>query len=69
MFQNQSDYVLEYLKRFSELEKDYFDGYAYDTIWSLGYLYQSQSLNNQSNTEIFKQHIENIDFIGATVCD
>ncbi|UJR37456.1 hypothetical protein I4U23_030159 [Adineta vaga] len=63
---NQSDFVLDYLKNFLDIEKDYFGGYAYDTIWSLGYLYSSQSLDNQSNTDIFRQHFEDIDFIGAT---
>ena len=36
-------------------------------IWSLGYLYSSQLLNNQSNTDIFRKYFEDIDFIGATV--
>ncbi len=30
-------------------------------------MYQSTLFNNQSNTEIFKKAIENIDFLGATV--
>ncbi|CAF0899544.1 unnamed protein product [Adineta steineri] len=64
--QNRSDNVLEYLKIYSEMNKTYFDAYAYDTIWSLAYLYQIQSLHNQSNIEIFKKHLETIDFIGAT---
>ncbi|CAF4317994.1 unnamed protein product, partial [Rotaria sordida] len=41
---NQSEYITEYIKQFSKLEKDYFDAYAYDTIWSLAYLYQSHLL-------------------------
>jgi hypothetical protein len=55
---------LDYLEQFSELERDYFDAYAYDTIWSLEYVYQSQYLFNQSN---IKKILDNIDFIGATV--
>ncbi len=55
------------MEKFSEFEKDYFDAYSYDTIWSLAYMYQSKLWNNQSNTEIFKKTIENIDFLGATV--
>jgi hypothetical protein len=51
------------------MEKNYFDAYSYDTIWSLAYLYQSQLFSNQANTEIFKKAIENIDFIGATVSE
>ncbi|CAF1293347.1 unnamed protein product [Rotaria sordida] len=62
-----SEYITEYLKQFSKLEKDYFDGYVYDTIWSLAYLYQSHLLSNQSISGIFKNVIENIDFIDATV--
>jgi hypothetical protein len=30
-------------------------------------MYQSTLFHNQSNTEIFKKAIENIDFLGATV--
>ncbi|CAF1425153.1 unnamed protein product, partial [Rotaria sordida] len=41
---NQSEYITEYIKQFSKLEKDYFHGYVYDTIWSLTYLYQSHLL-------------------------
>ncbi|CAF1543072.1 unnamed protein product, partial [Rotaria sordida] len=63
---NQSEYITEYLKQFSKLEKDYFHGYVYDTIWSLAYLYQSHLLSNQSISGIFKNVIENIDFIDAT---
>jgi hypothetical protein len=63
------DFVSEYLENFSQLGKDYFDAYAYDTIWSLAYLYRSQLVSNLSNTEIFKKAIENIDFIGATVSE
>jgi hypothetical protein len=55
---------LDYLEQFSELERNYFDAYAYDTIWSLGYIYQSKYLFNQSN---IKKIIDNIDFTGATV--
>ncbi|CAF4251430.1 unnamed protein product, partial [Rotaria sordida] len=47
-------------------QKDYFDAYVYDTIWSLAYLYQSHLLSNQSIIGIFKNVLENIDFIGAT---
>ncbi|CAF0860392.1 unnamed protein product [Adineta ricciae] len=64
--QNRSNDVLEYLKNFSNIEQEYFDGYAYDTIWSLGYLYYSQSVNNLSSTELFREHFQDIDFIGAT---
>ncbi|CAF4188269.1 unnamed protein product, partial [Rotaria sp. Silwood2] len=64
--ENRSEYISEYMKQFSELENDYFDAYAYDTIWSLAYLYQSQLLSNQSITEVFKNVLENIDFNGAT---
>jgi hypothetical protein len=56
--------VLDYLEDFSELERNYFDAYAYDTIWSLAYIYQSKLLFNQSN---IKKIVDNIDFIGATV--
>ncbi len=55
---------MDYYKRFSELEKNYFDAYAYDTIWSLGYVYQSKYSFNQLN---MKQIVDEIDFIGATV--
>ncbi|CAF1342582.1 unnamed protein product [Rotaria sordida] len=65
--ESPSEYITEYLKQFSKLEKDYFDGYVYDTIWSLAYLYQSHLLSNQSISGIFKNVIENIDFIDATV--
>ncbi|CAF0977404.1 unnamed protein product [Rotaria sordida] len=65
--ENQSEYITEYIKQFSKLEKDYFDGYVYDTIWSLAYLYQSHLLSNQSITGIFKNILENIDFIDATL--
>ncbi|CAF0740515.1 unnamed protein product [Rotaria sordida] len=54
------------MKQFSKLEKDYFDAYVYDTIWSLAYLYQSHLLSNQSIIGIFKNVLENIDFIGDT---
>ena len=50
--------MLDYLEQFSELERNYFDDYAYDTIWSLAYLF------NQSNV---RKMIEKIDFVGATV--
>ncbi len=56
--------MLDYLEDFSELERNYFDAYAYDTIWSLAYIYQSKLLFNQSN---IKKIVDNIDFIGATV--
>ncbi len=59
--------MADYLEKFSEFEKDYFDAYSYDTIWSLAHMYQSKLFLNQSNTEIFKKAIENIDFLGATV--
>ncbi|CAF1073773.1 unnamed protein product [Rotaria sordida] len=64
--ENRSEYITEYMKQFSKLEKDYFDAYAYDTIWSLAYLYQSHLLSDQSVTGVFKNVLENIDFIGAT---
>ncbi|CAF3496543.1 unnamed protein product [Rotaria sp. Silwood1] len=64
--EDRSEYISEYMKKFSQLENDYFDAYAYDTIWSLAYLYQSQFLSNQSITEVFKTVLENIDYIGAT---
>ncbi|CAF1412255.1 unnamed protein product [Adineta steineri] len=60
---DRPDHVLEYLKSFSDLEKNYFDAYAYDTIWSLAYIYQSKILFNQSN---IKKIVDKIDFIGAT---
>ncbi|CAF4381228.1 unnamed protein product, partial [Rotaria sordida] len=66
---NQSEYITEYIKQFSKLEKDYFDGYLYYTIWSLAYLYQSHLLSNQSITGIFKNILENIDFIDATLSE
>ncbi len=56
--------MLDYLEDFSELERNYFDAYAYDTIWSLAYIYQSKLLFNHSN---IKKIVDNIDFIGATV--
>ncbi|CAF4460878.1 unnamed protein product, partial [Rotaria magnacalcarata] len=37
-----------------------------DTIWSLAYFYRLKLTSNQSNTEVFKNIIDNIDFIGAT---
>jgi len=55
---------LDYFERFTELERAYFDAYAYDTIWSLAYLYQTKYLFNQSS---IKKIIDNLDFIGATV--
>jgi len=55
--------IFEYINRFTELQNDYFDAYAYDTIWSLAYVYESQMLT----TEQFKKAIDNLDFIGATV--
>lgn len=58
------NHVLDYFERFNELERTYFDAYAYDTIWSLAYLYESKHLFNQSN---IKQIVEHLDFIGATV--
>ena len=67
--QDRSKYVSEYVEKFSELEKDYFDAYSYDTIWSLASMYQSESFSNHSDTEAFKKAIENIDFIGATVSE
>ena len=57
-------HVLDYLEQFSELERNYFDAYAYDTVWSLAYLYEAQYLFNQSN---IKKIIDKLDFIGATV--
>ncbi|CAF3998606.1 unnamed protein product [Rotaria sordida] len=59
----QPSYVLDYLEQFSNLERNYFDAYAYDTIWSLAYLYQSNILSNQTN---IKTIVDNIDFNGAT---
>ena len=58
--QHQTDDVLEYLQHFPELERNYFDAYAYDTIWSLAYLYQ----HNQTNV---RKLVDTIDFLGATV--
>ncbi len=55
------------MDKYSEFERDYFDAYSYDTLWSLAYMYQSELWNNRSNTEIFKKAIEKIDFLGATV--
>ncbi|CAF2218499.1 unnamed protein product [Rotaria magnacalcarata] len=63
---NRSEFVSEYIKSFSKFENDYFDAYAYDTIWSLAYFYRLKLTSNQSNTEVFKNIIDNIDFIGAT---
>ena len=57
------------MEKFSDLERDYFDAYAYDTIWSLAYMYQSEILNDPGNKDLFKIAIENIDFIGATVSE
>ena len=62
--EDRPNHVLDYFERFAELERNYFDAYAYDTIWSLAYLYQSKYLFNQSN---IKQIVEHLDFIGATV--
>ncbi|CAF1508618.1 unnamed protein product [Rotaria sordida] len=45
----QPSYVLDYLEQFSKFERNYFDAYAYDTIWSLAYLYQSKFLSNETN--------------------
>jgi hypothetical protein len=56
--------VSEYLEQFYDLERNYFDAYAYDTIWSLAYLSQTQLLMNETN---IKRLVDNIDFIGATV--
>ncbi|UJR08742.1 hypothetical protein I4U23_012999 [Adineta vaga] len=61
--EERPEHVLKYLKQFSDLEQDYFDAYAYDTVWSLAYIYQSKLLFNQSN---IKKIIDKIDFIGAT---
>lgn len=55
------------MEQFSDLERDYFDAYAYDTIWSLAYMYQSDVFNDPANKQLFRIGIENIDFIGATV--
>ncbi|CAF3273058.1 unnamed protein product [Rotaria socialis] len=63
---NRSEFVSEYIKSFSKFENDYFDAYAYDTIWSLAYFYRLKLTSNQSNTEVFKNIIDDIDFIGAT---
>jgi hypothetical protein len=64
--EDRPNHVLDYLEQFSELERNYFDAYAYDTIWSLAYLHQSQYLFNQSN---IKKIVDKLDFIGATVRD
>lgn len=66
MFQLQksSNNVKDYLNYFAELKRNYFDAYAYDTVWSLAYIYQSKFLFNQTN---IKTIVDNIDFIGATV--
>ncbi|CAF0950331.1 unnamed protein product [Rotaria sp. Silwood1] len=60
---DQPSYVLDYLEQFSKFERNYFDAYAYDTIWSLAYLYQSKFLFNQTNIRTI---VDNIDFNGAT---
>jgi hypothetical protein len=62
--QDRPSEVLDYLEEFNELERDYFDAYAYDTIWTLGYIYQWKYLHNQPN---IKKILDQIDFIGATV--
>jgi hypothetical protein len=56
--------VSEYLEQFFDLERNYFDAYAYDTIWSLAYLSQTQLSINETN---IKRLVDNIDFIGAIV--
>jgi hypothetical protein len=55
------------MKRFPQSDSDYFDAYAYDTLWSLAHFYQQQFAHNQSNTDRFREAIDNIDFLGATV--
>lgn len=66
-FQNQSASLTDYLEIFPELERDYFDGYAYDTMWTIARLYQIPFGANESNADRFRKAIDTIDFSGATV--
>ena len=66
-FQNQSASLTDYLEIFPELERDYFDGYAYDTMWTIARLYQIPLAANESNVDRFRKAIDTIDFSGATV--
>ncbi|CAF1053311.1 unnamed protein product [Adineta ricciae] len=61
--EERPEHVLKYLEHFSDLERNYFDAYAYDTMWSLAYIYQSKVLFNQSN---IRKIVDKIDFFGAT---
>ena len=64
---HSSPFLEEYLEKFSQLENDYFDAYAYDTIWTLAYMYEQEVFRNRSKTDMFKEMIDNLDFVGATV--
>jgi hypothetical protein len=45
----------------NDFQRQYFDAYAYDTIWSLANIYQQSQQTNINDM------IDNIDFHGATV--
>ncbi|CAF3726162.1 unnamed protein product [Rotaria socialis] len=60
---DRPNHVWDYIEHFSTLKTNYFDAYAYDTVWSLVHMYRSGILLNQTN---IKTIVNNIDFIGAT---
>ncbi|CAF2140411.1 unnamed protein product [Rotaria magnacalcarata] len=60
---DRPSHVWDYIEHFSTLKTNYFDAYAYDTVWSLAHIYRSRILLNQTN---IKTVVNKIDFIGAT---
>ena len=68
-FQNQSTLLTDYLEIFPDLERDYFDAYAYDTMWTIAHFYQTKFAANESHVDRFRKAIDTIDFTGATVSD
>ena len=64
---NRSSSLKNYFKQFPNLGRNYFNAYAYDTMWSLAHYLEKQIYLNNSNTETFRNAIEEMDFFGATV--